>query len=74
MWKVQHSTILEGLGDLILSRKGFIKLIPKPGRVSSICVFPCQVFSCDPYAMGLRYIKHFRGPLRLTNDRFHVDI
>ena len=74
MWKVQHSTILEGKGDLILSRKGFIKLTPKPRRVSCIFLFPCHVFSCGPYVMGLRYIKHFREPLRLTHDSFHVDI
>ena len=64
--------ILEGLKDLILSRKGFTKLTPEAGRVSSIFLFPFHVFWCPPYAMGLRYHKHFRGPLRLTNDSFQI--
>ena len=74
MWKVQNSTILEGQKYLILSRKSFAKLTQKAGRVSSTFLFPSHVFSCPPYATGLRHDKHFRGPLRLTNDSFHAHI
>ena len=73
-WKVKNSTILESLKDLILSRKGFTELTPKAGSVFSTFLFPSHMFSCPPYARGQRYDKHFRGPLRLTNDSFHAHI
>ena len=74
MWKVQISTILEGSEYPILGRKGFGKLTPKAGRVSSIYLLPFDVFWCPPYSRGLRYNQNFRGPLRLTNHNFHTHI
>ena len=74
MWKVQNSTILEGLEYLILSRKGFVKVTPKAGRVSSTFLLPPELIWCSPYARGLRYHQPFRGHVRLTNDNFHGHI
>ena len=57
-----------------MSRKGFAKVTLKAGRVSSTFLLSSDVFSYSPYARGLRYYKHFRGPLRLTNHNFHTHI
>ena len=43
MWKVQNSIILEGLEYPILSRKGFVKVTPKAGRVSSTFLLPLEL-------------------------------
>ena len=55
MWKVQNYTILEGLEYPILSRKAFVKVTPKAGRVSSTCLLPPGLIWCPPFARGLRY-------------------
>ena len=72
MWKVQNCTILEGLEYPILSRKGFVKITPKAGRVSSTFLLPPELMS--PHARGLRYHQPFRGHVRLTNDNFHAHV
>ena len=74
IWKVQNSIILEGLESLILGKKGFAKVTPKAGRVSSIFLLPSNVFWCALCSRGLRYHHNFRGPLRLTNYNFHTHI
>ena len=74
MWKVQHCTILDGLEYPILSRKGFVKVTPIAGRVSSTFLLPTELILCPPYARGLRYHQPFRGHVRLTNDNFHVHV
>ena len=74
MWKVQNSTILEGLEYPILSRKGFVKVTPKAGRVLSIFLLPLDLIWCPPYARVLRYHQPFRGHLRLTDYNFHTHV
>ena len=44
MWKVQIFTILEGFNCPIFGGKGFVEVTPKAGRVSSIFLFPSDVF------------------------------
>ena len=55
-----------------MRRKGFTKLTPKAGRVSSTFLLPPELIWGSPYARGLRYHLPFRGPIRLTNYIFHV--
>ena len=74
MWKVQNSTILEGLEYLILSRKGFVQVTPKAGRVSTTFLLPSELIWYPPYARGMRYHQPFRGHVRLTNDNFHAHV
>ena len=74
MWKVQNSTILEGLEYPILSKKGFVKVTQKAGRVSSTFLLPPELIWCPPSARGLRYHQPFRGHVRLTNDNFHAHV
>ena len=74
MQKVQNSTILEGLEYPILSRRGFVKVTPKAGRVSSTFLLPPELIWCPPYARGLKYHQPFRGHVRLTNDNFHAHV
>ena len=62
------------MNHTILSKKGFAKLTPKAGRVSSTFLLPSDVFLMSPYASSSRYHKHFTGPLRLTNHNFHTHI
>ena len=66
LWKVQNSTILEGLKYPILSRKGFVKVPQKDGRVSSKFLLPPELIWCPPYARHLRYHQPFRAHVRLT--------
>ena len=74
MWKVQNSTILGGLEYPILSRKGFVKVTPKAGRVSSTFLLPLELVWCPSYARDLTYHQPFRGHVRLTDDNIHAHV
>ena len=74
MWKVQNSTILEGLEYPILSRKSFVKVTPNSWESFLHIPSPTWADLMPPYARGLRYHQPFRGHLRLTNDNFHAHV
>ena len=72
--KGPYFTNCGGSGIFYLSRNGFAKLTPKTGRVFFTFLLPSDVFWFPLYARCLRYHKHFRAPVRLTNDNFHTHI
>ena len=62
------------LGISISRKKGFTKLTPKAGRVSSTFLLPPELISGSSYARGLKCHLPFRGPIRSTNYNFHAHV
>ena len=53
-------------------KEGFYKTHPKSWESFLHISVPISCVLISPYSMGLRYHKHFRGSLRVTNDSFQI--
>ena len=73
MWKVQNSTILEGLEYPILSRRVLQKSPQKLWEFPP-CSFSDLSWFDVPHVRGLWCHQPFREPLRLTNYNFHTHV